>query len=85
MNEKEETSPHRGEHKGPHLSLNVDLEDASIHPDRIAASVAIAFYRELRRHNFNNNQIIKVASELIDCLNKSLEGYKRKMEKDQER
>jgi len=72
------------EHGGPHLSLNVDLKDASIHPDRTAASVAAAFYKELRRHNFDNNQIIKVASELIDCLNRSLQGYKKKMEKDQD-
>jgi len=84
MNENEEKDFQKPDHAGPHLSLNVDLKDASIHPDKIAASVAFAFYRELRRHNFSNNQIIKVASELIDCLNRSLEGYKRKMGKDQE-
>lgn len=72
------------EHTRPQLSLNVDLRDASLHPDRIAASVAVAFYKELRKHDFSNNQIISVASELIDCLNKSLEGYKKKLEKDQD-
>jgi hypothetical protein len=72
------------EHSGPQLSLNVDLKNASIHPDKTAASVASAFYKELRRHDFDNNQIIKVASELIDCLNRSLQGYKKKMEKDQD-
>ena len=74
----------RPESKRPFLSLNVDLEDASQHPDKIAASVAVAFYKELKRYNFSNNQIINVATELIDCLNRSLEGYKKKMGKDQD-
>jgi hypothetical protein len=85
MNEPVDNAGKPEEREGPRLSLDVDLEYASAHPDRIAASVALAFYRELRRHNFNNNQIINVASELIDCLNRSLEGYKKKMEEDQER
>ena len=84
MSEKDEKAPSHGAKARPHLSLNINLDDASAHPDRIAASVAVSFYRELRRHQFNNNQIIKVATELIGCLNKSLEGYKKKMEKDQE-
>lgn len=85
MTDNAHDDPALEEHGGPHLTLNVDLAYASLHPDRIAASVALAFYRELRRHNFSNNQIIKVASELIDCLNKSLEGYRKKMEGSQEK
>jgi hypothetical protein len=85
MSEKAGKYSDSPEHDRPRLSLNVDLKDASVHPDKIAASVAFAFYRELRRHDFDNNQIIKVASELIDCLNRSLEGYKKKLEKDQDR
>jgi hypothetical protein len=83
MNEPAGNPEKHDEQGGPRLSLDVDLEYASAHPERIAASVALAFYRELRRHNFNNNQIVNVASELIDCLNRSLEGYKKKMEGDQ--
>jgi hypothetical protein len=85
MTEKPQGNPVHDDPAGPHLTLNVDLAYASVHPDRIAASVALAFYRELRRHNFTNNQIINVATELIDCLNKSLEGYKKKTEADQEK
>jgi hypothetical protein len=84
MSEKDESDPTQEDRERPNLSLNIDLRDASTHPDRIAATVAVAFYKELRRHQFDNNQIIKVATELIDCLNKSLEGYKKKMEKDQD-
>jgi hypothetical protein len=85
MTEKIKADAGPEEHGRPHLTLNVDLAYASAHPDKIAASVALAFYRELRRHNFSNNQIIKVATELIDCLNKSLEGYRKKTEEGQEK
>ena len=85
MTEKTHGDSGAEEHGGPHLTLNVDLAYASVHPDRIAASVALAFYRELRRHNFTNNQIINVATELIDCLNKSLEGYRKKTEEGQQK
>jgi len=84
MSENEGKPSQPAGHSRPRLSMNVDLEDASINPDKIAASVAVSFYRELRRHNFNNSQIVKVASELIDCLNRSLEGYKKKTEKAQD-
>ena len=84
MSEKDEKTEDRSDYGRPLLSLNIDLDDATAHPDRIAASVAVSFYKELRRHRFNNNQIVKVATELIGCLNKSLEGYKKKMEKDKD-
>ncbi|KPJ53448.1 hypothetical protein AMJ39_04720 [candidate division TA06 bacterium DG_24] len=79
----DETRP-SSEAGGPRLVLDLNLETASTHPARIAESIARAFYRELRRHQFDDNQIIRVASELIGCLTHSLDGYKRKVEQKEE-
>jgi len=61
------------------LSIHIDTEALSQHPEQVAVRVARAFFRELRRYNFTDGQVVRVASELIDCLNKSLEGYKSKI------
>ena len=61
------------------ISLQIDAISMSEHPERVSVLVARAVFRELRRHNFTDSQVIRVASELIDCLNKSLEGYKEKV------
>jgi len=61
--------------------ITLQLNAASLveRPDKVSILVARAFFRELRRNNFTDSQVIRVASELIDCLNKSLEGYKDKV------
>lgn len=42
--------------------------------DRAAALLARMFYRQMRRQGCTETQVIKVASEIIRCLNKSLKG-----------
>jgi hypothetical protein len=64
------------------ISLQVDVASLAQHPEKVSILVARAFFRELRRHNFTDSQVVRVASELIDCLNKSLEGYKDKIAKE---
>ena len=44
---------------------------------RVAAKV---FYRILRKKGFSENQIIDIATNIIDCLTVSLKGYKKKIE-----
>ena len=65
------------------LSIQIDTEALSEHPEKISVRVARAFFRELRRYNFTDGQVVSVASELIDCLNKSLEGYKDKIAREE--
>jgi hypothetical protein len=66
--------------EGPHLTIDVDLESAAKDPERTAEKLARSFYKELRRHNFSDDQIIRVATELIGCLSHSLEGYRKKVQ-----
>jgi hypothetical protein len=61
------------------ITLQLDVTSLAEHPEKTSVLVARAFFRELRRHNFTDGQVVRVASELIDCLNKSLEGYKEKI------
>ena len=64
------------------ITLQVDASALAEHPEQVSILVARAFFRELRRQNFTESQVVRVASELIDCLNKSLEGYKDKIARD---
>jgi hypothetical protein len=48
--------------------------------DRSAALLARVFYRQMRRQGCSQAQVIKVASEIIACLNKSLEGLEDRQE-----
>jgi hypothetical protein len=61
------------------LTIQIDTNALAEHPEKVAVRVARAFFRELRRYNFTDGQVVRVASELIDCLSKSLEGYKDKI------
>lgn len=61
------------------ITLQVDATALTENPEKVSILVARAFFRELRRQNFTDSQVVRVASELIDCLNKSLEGYKDKI------
>jgi hypothetical protein len=69
------------------ISIQFEVDSLAEDLGKVSVLVARAFFRELRRHNFTDGQVIRVASEIIDCLNKSLEGYKDKVarEKDEER
>jgi hypothetical protein len=76
-----EQRPSSSESTGPRLTLDLSLESPSARVEVIAEGIARAFYKELRRHQFTDNQIIMVASELIGCLTHSLDGYKKKVER----
>ncbi len=61
------------------ISIQFDVDSLTEDMEKVSILVARAFFRELRRHHFTDGQVIRVASEIIDCLNKSLEGYKDKV------
>jgi hypothetical protein len=42
--------------------------------------VAKVFYRILRKKGFSENQIIDIATNIINCLTESLKGYEKKIE-----
>lgn len=46
-----------------------------------ARIVAKVFYRILRRKGFSKNQIIDIATNIIDCLTVSLKGYEKRIDK----
>lgn len=46
--------------------------------ERAASLVAKTFYRILRKNGFSDDQIVCVASNLLDCLIQALEEYKGK-------
>ena len=43
--------------------------------------VAKSFYRILKKNEFSNEQIISIATNILDCLIQSLDGYKEKSER----
>ena len=46
-----------------------------------ARIVAKVFYRILRKNGFSENQIIDIATNILNCLTESLKGYEKKIEK----
>jgi len=63
--------------------MAIQFKEFSIPDDdmeRAAVIIAINFYKQLKRNNFEDDQVIAVASELISILSNSLEGYIRKKE-----
>ncbi len=45
-----------------------------------ARVVAKVFYRILRKKGFSENQIIDIATNILNCLIESLKGYEHKIE-----
>lgn len=63
--------------------MAIQFKEFSIPDDdmeRAAVIIAINFYKQLKRNNFEDEQVIAVASELISILSNSLEGYIKKKE-----
>ena len=52
---------------------------------KAAEIVARSFYRQMHKYGFGKAEIISVASELISCLSKSLDGYAEKEEKEKKK
>jgi hypothetical protein len=50
-----------------------------------ARIVAKVFYRILRKNGFSENQVIDIATNILNCLTESLEGYEKKMKNTKER
>lgn len=61
------------------------VEYAINNSDRASELVAKSFYKILRKNGFNNTQIINTANNILDCLIKSLDGYKEKITTESEK
>ena len=55
------------------------VDDAIKNTDHASELIARSFYKILRKNGFNNSQIINTANNILDCLIKSLNGYKDKI------
>ena len=55
------------------------VDDAIKNTDHASELIARSFYKILRKNGFNNSQIINTANNILDCLIKSLDGYKDKI------
>ena len=64
--------------------MNTNLEKiihiASKDSKRGSRVVAKVFYRILRKNGFTENQIIDIATNILNCLTESLKGYEKKIE-----
>ena len=49
--------------------------------ERAAEIIAKSFYKILRKSGFSDDQVISVASNILDCLLQTLDGYKEASEK----
>ena len=50
--------------------------------EKASEIIARSFYKILRKNGFNDNQIINVANNILDCLIQTLESYKEKTQKE---
>lgn len=57
------------------------VELSSKETEKSAELVARSFYRILRKSGYSREQIISIATSLLDCLVQSLDGYKKKRQK----
>lgn len=60
-------------------------DSISIHPDpnRLAKLVAKSFFRELTKAGFGPNQIIAIATEVLNLLQKTLDKHKQRLARDE--
>ena len=64
----------------PKVIFNFDhIELPPGSPEVMAVNLARIFYKQMRKQNFDEKQIIQVATELIGCLNNSLKGLQNKV------
>ena len=47
----------------------------------MAINLARNFYKQMRKQEFDDKQIVQFATELISCLNSSLKGYQKRISK----
>lgn len=48
-------------------------------PETLAVNLARQFYQQMRKQEFDQKQILRVATELVSCLTASLEEYRKKL------
>ena len=65
--------------KGSYRKFDEYVEDAVNNTDHASELVARSFYKILRKNGFSDARIINTANHILDCLIKSLDGYKEKV------
>ena len=65
--------------KGLYKRFDEYVEDAVNNTDHASELIARSFYKILRKNGFSNSNIINTANHILDCLIKSLDGYKEKV------
>ena len=68
-----------GRGKVPYKRFDEYVEYAINNTDRASELIARSFYKILRKNGFTNAQIMNTANNILDCLIKSLDGYKEKI------
>ena len=58
------------------ISHNITIPDDN--PPRAARILARHFFVLLKRNGFNDDQVIAVASGLLECLNENLEAFEQR-------
>ncbi|MCW8796473.1 MAG: hypothetical protein OQK67_05355 [Chlorobium sp.] len=48
-------------------------------PEALAVNLARQFYQQMRKQDFDQKQVLRVASELVGCLTANLEEYRKKI------
>ena len=65
--------------KGSYKRFDEYVEDVVNNTDHASELIARSFYKILRKNGFSNSNIINTANNILDCLIKSLDGYKEKI------
>ena len=68
-----------GRGKEPYKRFDEYVDYAVNNTDHASEVIARSFYKILRKNGFSNSQIINTANNILDCLIKSLDGYKEKI------
>ena len=48
-------------------------------PESFAVNLARQFYQQMRKQEFDQKQILRVATEIVSCLTASLDEYRKKI------
>ena len=68
-----------GQGKGTYKKFDEYVEDSVNNTDQASVLIAKSFYKILRKNGFSDSRIINTANHILDCLIKSLDGYKEKI------
>jgi transcriptional regulator with GAF, ATPase, and Fis domain len=73
------------------MAVAYDLNDQKVeesiilnpNPNKLAKIVAKSFFRELTKAGFGPNQIIEIATEVLNLLQKTIDKHKQRLERDE--